>query len=34
MTRHDAENYAHFYRGMYGQQYKFRVIGIRKDIAE
>ena len=29
-----AESYAQFYRDMYGQQYKFRVIGIRKDIAE
>ncbi|MGC1930492.1 MAG: hypothetical protein WA667_16095 [Candidatus Nitrosopolaris sp.] len=26
-----AESYAQFYRGMYGQQYKFRVIGLRKD---
>jgi len=33
MMGHDAESYAHFYRGMYGQQ-QFRVIGIRKDIAE
>jgi hypothetical protein len=23
-----------FYRDMYGKQYKFRVIGIRKDVAE
>ena len=29
-----AESYAQFYRDMYGQQYKFRVIGIRKEIAE
>jgi hypothetical protein len=29
-----AESYAQFYRDMYGQQYKFRVIGIRKGIAE
>jgi len=29
-----AESYARFYRDMYGQQYKFRVIGIRKQIAE
>jgi len=29
-----AESYAKFYRDMYGQQYKFRVIGIRKEIAE
>jgi hypothetical protein len=28
-----AESYAQFYRDMYGQQYKFRVIGIRKEIA-
>ena len=28
------ESYAQFYRGMYAQQYKFRVIGIRKGIAE
>ena len=26
-----AESYAKFYRDMYGQQYKFRVIGIRKE---
>jgi hypothetical protein len=29
-----AESYAQFYRDMYGQQYKFRVVGIRKQIAE
>ena len=29
-----AESYAQFYRDMYGQQYKFMVIGIRKEIAE
>ena len=29
-----AESYAQFYRDIYGQQYKFRVIGIRKGIAE
>ena len=29
-----AESYAQFYRDMYGQQYKFRVIGIRKGIGE
>ena len=29
-----AESYAQFYRDMYGPQYKFRVIGIRKEIAE
>jgi hypothetical protein len=29
-----AESYAQFYRDMYGQQYKFRVIGIREEIAE
>ena len=29
-----AESYAQFYRDMYGQQqYKFRVIGLRKEIA-
>jgi len=29
-----AESYAHFYRDMYRQQqYKFRVIGLRKEIA-
>ena len=25
-----AQSYAQFYRDMYGQQYKFRVIGLRK----
>jgi len=29
-----AESYAQFYRDMYGQHYKFRVIGIRKEITE
>ena len=27
-----AESYAQFYRDMYGQQYKFRVIGLRNKI--
>jgi hypothetical protein len=29
-----AESYAQFYGDMYGQHYKFRVIGIRKEITE
>ncbi len=29
-----AESYAQFYQDMYGQQYKFKVSGIRKEIAE
>jgi hypothetical protein len=29
-----AESYAQFYRDMYGQHYKFRMIGIRKEITE
>ena len=29
-----TESYAQFYQDMYGQQYKFKVIGIRKEIAE
>ena len=28
-----AESYAQFYQGMYGQQYKFRVIGLKKGVA-
>ena len=28
-----AESYAHLYRDMYRQQYKFRVIGLKKGVA-
>jgi hypothetical protein len=28
-----AESYAQFYQDTYGQEYKFRVIGLRKEIA-
>ncbi|MGA9152882.1 MAG: hypothetical protein WBZ36_20080 [Candidatus Nitrosopolaris sp.] len=30
--KYEAESYAQFYRDMYRQQYKFRVIGLRDKI--